>query len=99
MTSNCYLVFIEKSTGEIVFSKNILKVLKRKKRETKITGFILGSGKIYSMTLNGYLIVTSATTGKTEFFKKIGQPNISPLMISNGKLYILTSGSKIIGLQ
>jgi outer membrane protein assembly factor BamB len=76
-----------------------LKILKKKKQKTKVTGFIMGSDKIYSTTLNGFLIVSSATTGKTEHFKKIGAPNISPLVINNGKLYILTDESKILVLN
>jgi len=59
----------------------------------------MGSNKIYSMTLNGFLIVSSATSGKPEHFKKIGAPNISSLVINNGKLYILTNKSKILVLN
>ena len=68
-------------------------------KKTKITSFIMGSNKIYSITLNGFLISTSAISGKVEFFKKIGGPNISPLAINNGKLYILTDKSKILVLN
>ena len=99
VTNNGYLVIIELNTGEIISSTNILKILKRKKQKTKITGFIMGSGKIYSITSNGFLISSSANSGKTEFYKKIGGSNISPLAINNGKLYILTDRSKILVLN
>jgi len=92
-------VILDKDSGEIIFSTNILKILKKKKQKTKITGFIMGSGKLYSVTLNGYLIVSSATTGKLEYFKKIGDPIASSPIISNGKLYILTDNSKIFGFD
>ena len=59
----------------------------------------MGSNKIYSITLNGFLIVSSATSGKAEFYKKNGGLNISPLLINNGKLYILTDKSKILVLN
>ena len=59
----------------------------------------MGSGKIYSVTLNGYLIVSSVKSGKAEYFKKIGDPIISSPIINNGKLYILTENSRIIGLN
>ena len=59
----------------------------------------MGSGKIYSVTLNGYLIVSSGKSGKAEYFKKIGDPIISSPIINNGKLYILTENSRIIGLN
>ena len=99
VSDNGYFVIIEKDTGEIISSTNILKILKRKKQKTKITGFIMGSNKIYSITLNGFLISSSATSGKAEFYKKIGGSNISPLVISNGKLYIMTDKSKILVLN
>ena len=99
LSDNGYLVIIEKDTGEIISSSNILKILKRKKQKTKITGFIMGSNKIYSITLNGFLISSSAISGKAEFYKKIGGSNISPLAINNGKLYILTDKSKILVLN
>jgi len=99
VSDNGYLVIIEKDTGEVISSTNILKILKRKKQKTKITGFIMGSNKIYTITLNGFLISSSATSGKAEFYKKIGGSNISPLAINNGKLYILTDKSKILVLN
>ena len=59
----------------------------------------MGSNKIYSMTLNGFLIVSSLASGEPESFKKVGGPNISPLIINNGKLYMLTNKSKILVLN
>ena len=99
ITENGYFIIINRDNGEIISSNNILKILKRKKQNTKITGFIMGSGKIYSVTLNGYLIVSSAISGKVESFKKIGDKITSNPVINDGKLYILTNNSKIIGLN
>ena len=99
VTENGYFVIMNRDTGKIISSTNILKILKKKKQKTKITGFIMGSGKVYSVTLNGYLIVSSAISGKVENFKKIGNPIISAPIICNGKLYILTKNSRIIGFN
>jgi len=99
LTDNGYFVIIDKDTGIIISSTNILKILKKKKQETKITGFIMGSGKIYSVTSNGYLIVSSPVSGKVEYFKKIGDPITSAPIINNGKLYILTKNSRIYGFD
>ena len=99
VTENGYFVIIDKKSGDIISSNYILKVLKKKNRATEITGFIMGSGKIYSVTLNGYLIVSSGITGKVENFKKIGDQIVSPPVISDGKLYILTKKSRIIGFN
>ena len=43
------------------------------------------------------LIVSSAVSGKAEYFKKIGEKNIAPLIISSEVLYILTENSRIFG--
>ena len=98
-TSNGYFVIMNRVTGKIISSTNILKILKKKNRKTKITGFIMGSGKLYSVTLSGHLIVSSAISGKVEYFKKIGDPIASAPIINNGKLYILTENSRIIGFN
>ena len=99
LTDNGYFVIIDKDTGILISSTNILKILKKRKQETKITGFIMGSGKIYSVTSNGYLIVSSPVSGKVEYFKKIGDPVTSTPIINNGKLYILTKNSRIYGFD
>jgi len=90
---------MDSSTGNVISSNNMLKTLKKKYRNTTITGFIMGSGKIYSITLNGNLIVSSASSGKTEFSKRIANSISTPPIISNGKLFILTENSKIIGFN
>ena len=59
----------------------------------------MGSDKVYIVTLNGFLITSSAATGKAEQVKKINGSNISPLVINNGKLYILREKSKILVLN
>ena len=98
-TSNGYFVIMNRVTGKIISSTDILKILKKKNRKTKITSFIMGSGKLYSVTLSGHLIVSSAISGKVEYFKKIGDPITSAPVINNGKLYILTENSRIIGFN
>jgi len=99
VTENGYFVIINKDTGEIISSTNILKILKKKKQFTKIAGFIMGSGKIYSVTSNGYLIVSSAISGKVENFIKVGDPITSVPVINNGKLFIYTENSRILGFN
>ena len=99
VSRNGFFIILNKDNGKIISSTNLLKILKRKKQKTIITGFIMGSGKVYSMTKNGFLIIASAETGKPESFKKIGASNIAPLVISNGKLHIVTDKSKIFILN
>ena len=99
VTEYGYFVIISLDTGEIISSTNILTILKGSKQSTKITGFIMGSGKIYSVTQNGYLIVSSSTSGKVENYKKIGSPITSAPIINNGKLFIYTEKSRILGFN
>ena len=99
ISDNGYFVNLNKDSGETIWSTNILKILKKKKQNTLITGFILGSGKIYATTLNGYLIVCSGSSGKVEYFKKIGDGITFPPIISNGSLYILTKEYRILGFN
>jgi len=98
VTDRGYFVNLDRTTGKIVFSTNVLKVLKKRARRTGISGYVMGSGKIYITTLNGYLIICSSS-GKVESYKKIAKSiNTSPI-ISNGEFYVLTSKSKILGFK
>ena len=99
ITDNGFFVNLDEKTGQIIWSTNILKILKKNKQDTKITGYILGSEKIYSTTQNGYLIISSATTGKVESFKKVGDKINTNPVISDGSLYILSENSKIFGFN
>ena len=99
ISDNGYYVNLDRNSGKIIWSTNILKILKKKKQITQITGFIMGSGKIYATTLNGYLIVCSAVSGNIEYFKKIGDQITSAPIINDGSLYILTENSRILGFN
>ena len=99
VTENGFFVIIDKKSGDIISSTNILNILKKKNKNTKATGFVLGSGKIYSTTLNGYLIISSATSGKVEKFKKIGGQITAGPIITDGKLFVYTHDFKILGFN
>jgi len=99
VSDNGFFLNIDKNSGKIIWSTNILKILKKKKQITQITGFVMGSGKIYATTLNGYLIVCSAALGKVEYFKKIGDQITAAPIINDGSLYILTANSRILGFN
>ena len=99
VTNNGFFLNLERKTGNVIWSTNILKILKKKKQNTNVTGFVLGSGKIYATTKNGYLIVSSANLGNVESFKKIGDPIYASPIIHDGSLFILTENSRIFGLN
>jgi outer membrane protein assembly factor BamB len=99
LSNNGFFANIDKSTGKLIWLTDVLKILKKKKQDTNISGFILGSGKVYITTRNGFLIISSATIGKTESFIKIGGDiNIAPI-ISDGSLYVLTENSRLFGFN
>jgi len=99
VTDNGYFVNLDRQSGKTIWSTNILKSLKERKQDTIITGFVLGSGKIYAVSLNGFLIVCSATSGKVDYIKKIGGTITASPIINDGSLYILTEKSKILGFN
>ena len=55
------------------------------------------SGNVSVRYKNGFLIMASAATGKVEKYKKIADSILSPPIISEASLYILTKNSKILG--
>jgi len=99
VTNNGFFVIINFKSGEVISSTNVLKILKRKYQSTDVTGFIMGSGKIYLVTLNGHLIICSASSGQVETYKKIDSKITSSPIINNGKLYIYTASSRILGFK
>ena len=99
VSNDGFFINLEKTSGEIIWSTNILKVLKKRKQKTEISGVVMGSGKIYATTQNGFLIICSASTGKVESFKKIGESITANPIITNGSLYLLTKNSRILGFK
>tara|TARA_B100000686_G_C16720199_1_gene934452 strand:+ start:233 stop:1582 length:1350 start_codon:yes stop_codon:yes gene_type:complete len=99
VTETGYFIIVDLISGDIISSNYIFKVLKKSKQATVVTGYIMGSGKLYTITLNGYLITSSASTGKVEGYKKIGKIISSSPIINNGKMFVYTKKSKILGFN
>ena len=107
VTKDGFFLNLDKLTGEVIWSTNILPSLdkgwkipfEREKSETVVTGFTLGSGKLYITTFNGFLIICSASTGKVESFKRIAFVNTYSPIISNDSLFVLTKTFKLFGFN
>ncbi len=99
VSENGFFICLNKKSGEIIYSVNVIKSLKKRKQETFVTGFILGSGNMYIATLNGFLIVSSANSGSVKYIKKIGNIITAPLVIADSSLYVLTENSTIFGFN
>ena len=107
VTKDGYFLNLDKVTGNVIWSTNILPSLnegwkipfEKEKSETIVTGFILGSGKLYITTFNGFMIICSASTGKVESFKRVAFTNTYAPVISNESLFILTKTFRLFGFN
>ena len=90
ISDNGYLFVIEKDTGNIVRSTNILSNFKQKKRDRiKLTGFLVSSDKIYLTSNNGLLILINIEDGKQDEIFKVSREKISKPYVNNESLYIV----------
>ena len=90
ISDNGYFFIIEKDSGNIVRSTNVLSNLKKKKRDKiKLTGFLVSSDKIYLTTNNGLLILINIENGKQDEIFKVSREKISKPYVNNKSLYIV----------
>jgi len=90
ISDNGYLFIIEKDTGNIVRSTNVLSNFKQKKRDKiKLTGFLVSSDKIYLTSNNGHLILINIEDGKQDEIFKVSRGKISKPYVNNETLYIV----------
>ena len=90
ISDNGYLFIIEKDTGNIVRSTNVLSNFKQKKRDKiKLTGFLVSSDKIYLTSNNGHLILINIEDGKQDEIFKVSREKISKPYVNNESLYIV----------
>ncbi len=96
VTSNGFLVVLDKESGQVVRSTYIFDQIKESKRDIiKPTGFIVGKNYIYLSTDNGYLISINIISGKSNSVIKLSGGKISRPYISENDLYILKNNSII----
>ena len=90
ISDNGYFFIIEKDTGNIVRSTNVLSNFKQKKRDKiKLTGFLVSSDKIYLTSNNGHLILINIEDGKQDEIFKVSREKISKPYVNNESLYIV----------
>ena len=96
VTSDGFLVILESSTGKVIRSTYIFDSIKKKKlKNLKPTGFIVGVNDIYLSTNKGYLIKINTMSGKSNSVIKIAGGKILRPYVSVDNLYILKSNSII----
>ena len=96
VSSEGYLVVIEKNSGNIIKMTDTFKSLKKKNRnKIKPVGFVIGINNIYLTTDNGRLIVIDIKTGKTNSILKIDNDKISRPFVLNKKLFVVKDNAII----
>ena len=96
ISSEGYLVVIEKNTGNIIRMTNVFKSFKKKNRDKiQPVGFVIGISNIYLTTDNGRLVVIDIKTGKTNSILKIDNDKISRPFVFNKKLFVVKDNAII----
>ena len=96
ITNEGYFVVIDNDTGNLIRSTNILKNIKKKKREKiKPVGFVVGKKNIYLTADNGRLFIIDILSGNTKSIMKIDNEKISRPIVLEQNLFIIKDNSII----
>ena len=91
-----YLIVIEKNSGNIIKVTDVFNVYKKKKRkEIKPVGFVIGTKNIYLTTDHGRLMIIDTKTGKTKSILKVDNDKISRPVILGRNLYVVKDNAII----
>ena len=90
------LIIIDFKSGSIIRSTDVLKNIKeRKRKEIKLTGFVVGRKNIYLSTSTGRLLIVKIETGTTQSILKLDNEKISRPIVLNESLFIAKNNSII----
>ena len=96
VSSEGYLIIIEKNSGNIVRVTDVFRKFKKKKRDKiKPVGFIVGIKNIYLTTSNGRLLVIDIKTGTTNSVLKIDSDKISRPFVIGKSLFVVKDNAII----
>ena len=99
VTNEGFFVVIDNDTGNLIRSTYVLKNIKKKKiKEYRPIGFVVGKNSIYLSTSNGRLLVIDILSGSTRKIMKIDNEKISSPKILGKNLFI-TKDNSIIKLN
>ncbi|MAV06211.1 MAG: hypothetical protein CMI71_04445 [Candidatus Pelagibacter sp.] len=103
VTNNNFLICLNTLSGEVVWSKNIIKYIQQTKKSWnfKKTGFIqnfaIADGVMLMFTSKGYLFSVELSSGDLIDLKKISRGGFGSVPIfSNGYLYVLDNNYKLL---
>jgi len=90
ISSNGYLIVMNKLNGEILRSTNLKKNIKQYNEKIKNIGFIVAKDKIFLSLNNGYVLKVNILDGVSQSIHKIGRESISRPYVNQKKLIIAT---------
>ena len=87
---------MDKKTGQIIRINNLLKNIKKKRKKNfKTIGFLVGKFYIYVSTNNGRILVVNFKEGKIEKTLKLDNNKLQRPVYFNKSLYIAKDNSII----
>ena len=90
LSSDGYLFIIEKNTGNILRITHLYKNTKKRKfKDVSISGFVVGSKKMYLSLNNGKIFQIDIRTGTVVSTFKITNGKISKPFINDGKMFVV----------
>ncbi len=95
ISSDGYLFIIEKNTGNIIRITDIFKGTKFRKKNITMSGFTVGTNKIYLSLNTGKILQIDISSGKMSSIMKISNGKISKPFINEGKMFIVKENSII----
>ena len=101
-TKNNFLICLDFQTGQILWSKNILKEIRSldkknlSKKIMKISNLIIANNQIFLFSSEGYLLSFDYKSGKIQSVEKILKSGLgSRPIIVNGNMYLLDKSNRL----
>ena len=96
ISSDGHFFIIEKSSGNIIRITNLFKNIKSRKIENiSMSGFVVGSKKIYLSLDNGKIFQIDIASGTVSSTFKVTRGKISKPYINNGKMFVVKNDAII----
>lgn len=95
ISNDGYLYTIEKKTGNILRSINLISELNKKKNKVFPMGFVMNSTNLFISLSNGRLLINNVSDGKISDIIKIDNKKISRPHIDNQNMYLIKNDSII----
>ena len=97
ISKNNLLICVDNKTGDVVWSKNILKYIMNRKQNIKFNDFKIVNSKINIFLNDGYLLTFNHNNGNHNFSTKISKKGInSKIIFLNGNMFLFNYSNKLL---